>query len=386
VTKKTNALHLPGLNGLRAIAAMGVLLSHLSMALDTFNLKQWLGVEANGHPTGLQLGKYGVIIFFALSGFLITYLLLLEKEKSGVQIKKFYVRRILRIWPLYYFYLGLAYLTYFSFRLGFPNVLPFYLFYTANIPFILRTPLPFVEHYWSLAVEEQFYLFWPWIVKNLKAKPFTIVACLIGLIVGVKLFLHFVLKSDFSQIVIDAFPFHCMMMGGAGAILYKSQNKTFLQIVDNRISQGLAWLALFAVAVNRFHVASVLDPEIIACVAVVIIAGQINRKNRLINLEFGVFDFLGKISYGLYIYHPLVIFLTAKLLAPLLMPSLPKYLLVYFSVTGLTVLIAYLSYTYFESYFLKLKEKFAVVKSAPTKEEAASLMPQKMNAFIGARE
>ena len=101
-------------------------------------------------------------------------------------------------------------------------------------------------------------------------------------------------------------------------------------------------------------------------VALVIIIGQINIKNRLINLENGVFDFLGKISYGIYVIHPLLIFFAAKIFIDLEVISFYKYLIVYFVVLMATILTAYLSYTYMEKYFLNFKKHFEVVKSAST--------------------
>src|SRR6478735_4462608 len=98
-------IHLKGLNGIRAIAALAVVFSHLGLSQLDF-----------GIPTknSIDLAGYGVSIFFSLSGFLITYLLLIEKERFGdIQIRQFYVRRILRIWPLYYFYLLITLLTLF---------------------------------------------------------------------------------------------------------------------------------------------------------------------------------------------------------------------------------------------------------------------------------
>jgi peptidoglycan/LPS O-acetylase OafA/YrhL len=99
---KENKIYLPGLNGLRAIAAFGVLFSHVN-----------LGIEAYGLPIRKtsDLAGFGVTIFFALSGFLITYLLLKEKEQfNTINIKNFYVRRILRIWPLYFLFIGIGFL------------------------------------------------------------------------------------------------------------------------------------------------------------------------------------------------------------------------------------------------------------------------------------
>ena len=88
-------LHLKGLNGIRAIAAVSVVLSHV--ALPGIKLPYVLSIGG--------LAQYGVTIFFTLSGFLITYLLFKEKEQTAISIRKFYIRRILRIWPLYFAYL-----------------------------------------------------------------------------------------------------------------------------------------------------------------------------------------------------------------------------------------------------------------------------------------
>src|SRR5689334_17749998 len=106
---ENKVIHLPGLNGLRAIAALGVVISHITLALSYFNLDPTIfGTDKDGHPIGLLLAGFGVSIFFALSGFLITYLLLREKEVAPISVRKFYVRRALRIWPLYYLYLAIT--------------------------------------------------------------------------------------------------------------------------------------------------------------------------------------------------------------------------------------------------------------------------------------
>src|SRR5436189_6466393 len=90
-------IHLKGLNGIRTIAALSVVLSHTFKRFHEFGLKQ---------SNGWDFAIFGVTMFFTLSGFLITFLLLKEKETfSDINIKSFYVRRILRIWPLYYLYL-----------------------------------------------------------------------------------------------------------------------------------------------------------------------------------------------------------------------------------------------------------------------------------------
>src|SRR5687768_10044625 len=132
----SKTIYFPGLNGLRAIAALAVVVSHITRELGSFNLDPYIFSEQkNGTIHGLPLAGYGVSIFFVLSGFLITYLLQAEKEKQEIDIKKFYIRRILRIWPLYYLYLFVAVLAllYFNLDISFKSLL-FYFFYAANVP------------------------------------------------------------------------------------------------------------------------------------------------------------------------------------------------------------------------------------------------------------
>src|ERR1700679_371071 len=100
-----NALYFPNLNGLRFIAALAVIIHHAEAFRWIFGLPNaWRTVPAIGH-----LGDFGVVLFFVLSGFLITYLLLEEERVHGrIEVGRFYVRRALRIWPLYYLFVALA--------------------------------------------------------------------------------------------------------------------------------------------------------------------------------------------------------------------------------------------------------------------------------------
>ncbi len=361
-------VYFPGLNGLRAIAAIAVVISHITLALKEFNLNPLIfGALKDGNPLGLSLASYGVSIFFVLSGFLITYLLQVEKEIHTIDIKKFYLRRMLRIWPLYYLYLLVALLTIFAFGLAFKsNSLLLYLFYAANIPFILGNTLPFLSHYWSLGVEEQFYLFWPWVNKKTNS-ILKIAISYIIVVVVLKLSLHIFYPNTILEQAIQVTRFHCMMLGGAGAILYKEKNYLFMKITDNKLMQTACWIIIFFAAINKFHIATIIDEEIISIVALCLIIGQINIKNRIVNLENRFFDFLGKISYGIYVIHPLVIFLFSKFLNQIPNSNPLKYLAVYTIIILTTVLISFLSYTYFEKHFLKFKKRFEVVKSSATK-------------------
>ena len=133
-------IYFPGLNGLRALAALSVVIFHLTRDFGQFNLSPYIfGTLADGSPKGFAMAGYGVTIFFSLSGFLITYLLLAEKKQQEIHIKNFYFRRILRIWPLYYLYLVAVLIIIFYFGLHFNGgILLTYIFFAANVPFILE--------------------------------------------------------------------------------------------------------------------------------------------------------------------------------------------------------------------------------------------------------
>jgi len=365
--KKT--IYLPGLNGIRAIAAIAVVISHITLSFRDFGLDPYIfGSYDDGSIRTLDLAGYGVSMFFALSGFLITYLLFKEKEINSINIKKFYVRRILRIWPLYYAYLFLCLAIHFIFNVDFSlKSSLYYLFYSANIPFVIGGTLPFLAHFWSLAVEEQFYMFWPWINK-LRIKQITIFSILgVILLIGTKTYLHIFRPDTILEQFIHVTRFHCMMIGALGAVVFYNKSSFILKIATNKTIQFISWGIMFLVMINGYHIASFIDNEILTVITVVIILGQITKTSPL-SLENNYFDFLGKISYGIYVIHPLLIFLYSKILHSITAFDTLNYLIVYSMILGTTILLSHLSYKYFESKFLKLKEKkFSVIRSSGTK-------------------
>lgn len=352
------ALFLPGLNGIRAIAAVSVIISHIGL-----NMKLY------GFPNfgGYALASFGVTMFFALSGFLITYLLLKEKEKTNtIAIRKFYFRRILRIWPLYYFYLIPA-LAVTGFALNQYSWMYFLLL--PNIPFainaagVFKATLPHLAHYWSVGVEEQFYAFWPWLVKKSKKILRVLVVFAIAFFL-VKLCLTLFNAPKFISTFFHYTRFGCLAMGGIAAFLLVNQQKLFLKICTHKIIEISAWGIILLIAFNRFHLFSIIDHEIVTVATLVIIINQITNSHKIISLENKFFDYLGKISYGLYIYNPLVIYLVSLLLSKVIHEQSVFNMLMIYSITILSVIVvSHLSYFYFETQFLKFKDKFAVVKS-----------------------
>lgn len=363
----SKALHLRGLNGLRAIAAIAVVISHTTLYLGSFGLTDTIfGADANGNPKGLLLASYGVSIFFALSGFLITYLLLLEKEKGPINIKHFYIRRTLRIWPLYYSYIFICLLVYFIFEINFEyKSLPYYFLLAANIPIIINSMLPFLGHLWSIGVEEQFYLFWPWLARINNRELLRMSIWLVLLLLILKLIFWFVnyrFNYSIPLIALSVSRFQIMIIGSIGAILYYNKSELIKYGLDIK-TQVFCWVIMLLLALNIFHISSLVDNEIVGVVTIMIILAQITRTNYIVDLDNKVFDFIGKISYGIYVIHPLVIFLVNMSIGKFKESTFQNYLFVYSSVLVATIALSYISYHFFEKRFILLKSKFTKIKS-----------------------
>lgn len=354
--------HLSGLNGLRAMASLAVVVSHTLLAGPTIGLP--------AREKGLDLAGFGVTIFFALSGFLITYLLLLEKKKyETVNIKAFYIRRLLRIWPLYYFYLTVAVvaITYFQ-LIELPGSLGFYVFLSANVPFILGVALPLVGHYWSLGVEEQFYLFWPWVVSKTRNLVRVLIIG-IGLFILLKIAAAFLFRSTgivWPYAILNVSRFDCMAIGALGATLSFQDNRIFKKLMFHPLAEILAWCVVGMLFFNSFHIVSTIDNDIIAIVTVVLIMNVSFNDRRIVCLDKPLLNFLGKISYGIYVYHPLVILAGTRLMnnSTVNFSDGQKLAFILSFVISLTIVIAWFSYEFFEKRFLRRKERFALISSS----------------------
>lgn len=312
----------------------------------------------------------GVTLFFVISGFLITFLLLKERETAKtIKISAFYMRRILRIWPIYYAYIFVAIGVCCAFGLGHTiinNTLWYYLFFAANIPFIGTSGIWIIVHFWSIGVEEQFYLFWPWIAKIAKRYllPIACTICLIWL--GCKYGSRLIWSNQ--SLIYKFFGvtrFHCMMLGAIGAILYERKQSIFIRRTTNRCVQIIAWILFLLSGVWFPFIPAVARSEITALLALILIMGQVSG-GIVVNLENRIFDFVGKISYGIYVIHPLLIFLCSKIYCALGLPIPNTWFLkviIYVAITLITIGVAWLSYQFYEKPFLHLKSRFAIVKS-----------------------
>jgi peptidoglycan/LPS O-acetylase OafA/YrhL len=360
---KSHPIYLHGLNGLRAIAALSVVIAHVSFKdLADFGLPSKLR---------LPMAGYGVTLFFVISGFLITYLLMRELEKTKtVRIKKFYARRILRIWPIYYLYIGIAFAILWWLNQSDAMKVQemwYYIFFAANIPFIYQQGILILVHYWSIGVEEQFYLFWPWLVRFSKKNLLKTSALIFIIFFSIKIILWFTLgNKSYEYRFFTVTRFHIMMIGAIGSIFYIEKQSYFLLLFSSKITQFLSWTFFVLMGLNIIHIPKPIAHEAIAIASLSMIVGQIMVSKRIVNLENKLCDFIGKISYGIYVIHPIILLLLSKIYKNINVNIYLKYVLVYSTVVFATICFAWLSYTYFEKPFLKLKSRFAVVQSSNT--------------------
>lgn len=164
-----------------------------------------------------------------------------------------------------------------------------------------------IGHYWSLGVEEQFSAFWPWIVKKTNfLLKFLILFPVFYLLL--KLTLR-IFDAPYAILVfVNYTRFGCLVLGGLGAYLFFHQ-KQKIKVFNKKGVEIFALLFFLVVALNKFRITSIIDHEIVSLFTLIIIFNQVNNPKRLLPLENKAFDHLGKISYGLYVYNPLVIYL-----------------------------------------------------------------------------
>lgn len=375
---KQNSIYFPNLNGLRFIAAFLVILHHLD---------QLYSISGRGdmwnNKVILSIGELGVKLFFVLSGFLITYLLLAEeKVTKSISIKNFYVRRILRIWPLYYIIILLSFFVFprISFLsmpdLNVSNHLWYYfilfVFFLPNL--VLNgfgVVVPYASQSWSVGVEEQFYLIWPVLMKFFKRKImlffYVVFIYLFMQYIGFRLIKHFIFWNQNMTVIRtfwNYFSIDCMAIGGLFAYMHFNKTLFLKYILNNYLFYSVLILTTYFI-LSDFHCLYFYS-EIYAVLFGLIILNLACNKNLSNILEFKALNYLGKISYGLYMYHPLAIILSVRLFQYF---GLLEYHVGILIVTFiLTVLIAGLSYQLLEKKFISLKVRFSRIISGENVE------------------
>ncbi|MDB5251199.1 MAG: acyltransferase [Flaviaesturariibacter sp.] len=372
--KAKHKVFFPNLDGIRFFCFFSVFLMHAFFSDNP---------AVSADPTYKFLRHYlfdeahiGVNFFFVLSGFLITYLLIKEKEITNrIHIGNFYVRRILRIWPLYFFNVAFGFLIFPKLKAMFGGVPAetadprYYLAFLSNFD-VLRHGLAdssLLNVLWSVAIEEQFYLVWPLLLFVLPARHYQ---KLLGTIIVLSF--CFRLYHYGEPMVVHMHTLACisdMAVGGMGAALVL-QNQRFHSAIRElpRWSIGLLYVALFGFYLFRKEiftgVALSIDRLVFSLFFVGIILEQNFTSRSLFKLGRHAFiSNMGKYTYGLYCLHMLPLLVVTTLLAKMGMADrLWKIAFIQVPVAlVLSLVAAWVSYHAFEKHVLKLKDKFAVI-------------------------
>jgi len=366
------------LDALRFFAAFSVFIFHIVQELKVFLPISEDQALYKGLTFFTSKGTLGVNFFFVLSGFLITYLILYEHQTKGqFNLKNFLIRRTLRIWPLYFLIILIGFVLFpLVFAQYSTNHSPLmYSLFLANFDELsvgLHDNINFLTAPWSVAVEEQFYLFWGIILFFVsRFKKFKLSYLLFILFAGSILFsyinfdqpriLYYHTLSVMSNIII-----------GAGlALAYFKQVKWLMQLKEmSKFKIILIYLIgiILILLKNKIFVGhfAIFQHTILSLYFAFIIFDQIYLTRSF--FKFGrirLFNHLGQISYGLYLYHLVILYLLIKvvnLVFTLIDRTDVNYSLVTFFFivfgAGLTYLLSRWSYRFFERPFLTLKRKF----------------------------
>lgn len=367
-------IYFKGLKFIRFFAASLVVVHHIEQFKSIFGLQN---LWENG--TIRNLGDKGVSLFFVLSGFLITFLLQKEKEQTNtINIKYFYIRRILRIWSLY-FLIVLASLFIFPqfsfFRMNGTSIIDNNLLYIfllslvilPNVTLFKFGAIPFSSQAWSIGVEEQFYLLWPWLIKYVNKISFVLIGIIVamfvlqnsGMIIPKLIGKEAIDSSVLSKLTFffKLFRIDCMAFGSIGALMvfYKSK---FLKYFYHPVPSFLTLFFTILLIVNPFHILF-FENIIQSILFMALILNIATNSHCFYSIENKIFNKLGDISYGIYMYHPLICFTVIKLVGDRI-----NNVTLYFLIFSFTLLLAYLSYTVFEKKLIRIKSrKFGVIHS-----------------------
>jgi peptidoglycan/LPS O-acetylase OafA/YrhL len=353
--------HIVSLDGLRAIAVTMVMLFH-------------------ANAPGMSLGFLGVDLFFCLSGFLITSLLLREHSVRGrVSLPRFWARRFLRLMPAYWFYAAGATVAMLALRLGWTEVVdgwtPRLLMASIWGYFVNYAPKTGIWEYqlnlsmlWSLAVEEQFYLLWPAMLAFLLRRPAWAERVAWGLVAAILMRRHFA-SDDEIIFRLDARGLGIMMGCATALSLDRALSPRLLDRLGSPIFRasmlgGLAAIIAVATVLKELgqldlaavyrYVVPLVCPPMVAVIAML----WYGPGDRLAGiLSWRPLAYVGKISYGVYLYHMLAQLITWTFLLPGIeyWPKWPKFGLRVSVYLAISIVLASASYYTIERPFLKLK-------------------------------
>lgn len=364
-----------GFDGLRCFSILFVIIGHAQiLRLSTFQ------PYVQDNVSYLFSGGAGVNIFFTLSGFLITSLLLNEKEKTGrISIKYFFIRRFLRLLPpIIPFFIAIA----FFMSMGY--IRETYLGLAASVMylynFIPKAKLFYsaeLSHTWSLAVEEQFYLTWPFIVKFFRDRTKYLIAAGTVLLCACSIF---VLPTITTMIQGKCYQLDQVffmnkwtipaigpiILGSVAALIYANHNSAVSQL----FAQKKAGIATLTVLLSPLYLVGCLTPIIplvfSAGVALSLVWICCNQQSIIVKfLEFKPIRYIGLISYGLYIWQGFFVRSGQAFLPKIWLHDIPYNI-------PLTFITAILSYELMEKRVMRLKERFRPSAMAAPSEKVAT--------------
>ena len=374
-------LHFQNLDIIRFAAAFYVLLHHtFSYLFDVYHLPAFM-LKSGGQklpddllPALVPLhqfisnGPLGVDLFFLISGFLITSLLIHEKSiHERVDIKSFYLRRILRIWPLYYFIIVFAYLFahYYTGEPFFRKDIYPHLFFVSNFTQIAANSWCAGKLFmlWSLCIEEQFYLVIPLLLALVPVKklPYVFIGFVL-LSIGIRMQLFHVYQYPWFAIYLhtgsrfDTLAIGCLL----GYLNYAGFKFSFGPVV--RILLGL-WLVAALSFINSIYYDSFMAAVFYKYVFIIPMALLFldlmqNVLPGLKNPFWQLINKLGKYSYGIYMYQVFLIVVADRWAGDYFSKSRWAFIAISFTIT---IVVSVLSYEIFEKHFLKLKKRFEKV-------------------------
>jgi peptidoglycan/LPS O-acetylase OafA/YrhL len=314
---------IPSLYGLRGFAALAIVVWHY--------LEAW-------HLQDLFPGPYAVTLFFELSGLLITWLLLAEVERAGnIDLKQFYSRRVLRLFPVFY-------LTWAMCRLAgpFPGEW-FYFFYLGDYYTATTTRYGELTHTWSLGVEEKFYLLWPMLLVRVKRS--NLIKLLVGILIFEPAYRFALVSLGYRRYTWFAFDTHLdsIVLGCLIAVLAKQGHR-----VPKWLSHPLTGVAAL-VGVFVFQAM----PDLVIYLLAVILINVLCRPPSILNNR--IVRYLGLISYSLYLTH----MYASTVVWPMLFQSMmgQSVVIALFSKVAVAIAVASAAHFAVERPFLRVKDR-----------------------------
>lgn len=363
--KKTN--YFIHLDVLRFFAAFAVLLFHYHAYLKGHFPED--SVLKLIDPI-INKGHLGVNLFFVLSAFLITYLVIMEIEKYRTfSIRYFLIRRTLRIWPLYFATVLLSFWVVNSFPIfgQTEHSIEYFIFFLANfseLNFGLNDAYTQLTIPWSVSIEEQFYIFWALVIGGfsiVKKNKLLLLFCLLFIFS----FVFRILNYE-DQRILYYHTFSAVNDFSIGAIiawLFINRKKSLLKFVElSQLKLIAVWIGIFIVIILKnkiFHFDwfVVFERTVISLLLGWIIVRLISEKFKFSKKLKPIAIHFGKISYGIYMFHALFLFFV-EVINYHYQLSFTMSILALFIAMFLTILFSHLSYTYYEKYFLRMKNNY----------------------------